>query len=616
MTGLKLEDPTVDVADIEKYRLAFLMQFFVQHKPRFRFPRLRLQDLYQRVIKDPEPTAFCDLVARILRFLSHGDPEISIDHVDQALDRFTVDKRTSYRIQMQRHRNGKPVHQLSAEARAALLDNLIESVYDEQPDFNFTTTGFNTSGLPNGVRSSNGAAGDAVGANDSDNSGLFGTGGGNSSSGGLGLGDGAGGTGDFNEQEDVNVLIKAGQDAQGCSYYYMDDLRLYRERPQSGISSQWDVAVGPTAAQWQAFISSLSRNEKEYDLYYFLQHELFELVKESLDVYELHAVNGELDTSYLRAKEASELTELRRLKGLSSAKSNGPNTDESKFPLTTVTSLGSNGPKSASPAFSGGHGACGIGSAGSSASGAPLTPSSARTPTSAPPATALLPNGYPTPSSTGPSAALTVDATETHGLGKNDQNVFTTRASGSNVTNVQPAWSSDARTPGKARIFGQANGDVTPTASGPVANNLIKLEDVPSETRSPATGLDSSSTAAPTATESLTIPIQTQTVLSATKPSASPGVDSQSLGAGSTMDSTAIIPTESSCLEPSHMERELAAVVSSDPHEKPSPATADVMASWAPSNNRGAIGPSPLPGTPQRAGGQTSGTCLLIDLRM
>lgn len=43
MTELKFEDPTVDVSDIEKYRMAFLMQFFVQHKRRFRFPRLRLQ---------------------------------------------------------------------------------------------------------------------------------------------------------------------------------------------------------------------------------------------------------------------------------------------------------------------------------------------------------------------------------------------------------------------------------------------------------------------------------------------------------------------------------------------------------------------------------------------
>ncbi|XP_018652489.1 hypothetical protein Smp_170680 [Schistosoma mansoni] len=46
MSTLKLEDPTVDVGDIEKYRMAFLMQFFVQHKRRFRFPRLRLQVTY------------------------------------------------------------------------------------------------------------------------------------------------------------------------------------------------------------------------------------------------------------------------------------------------------------------------------------------------------------------------------------------------------------------------------------------------------------------------------------------------------------------------------------------------------------------------------------------
>ncbi|KAF6767909.1 hypothetical protein AHF37_03410 [Paragonimus kellicotti] len=383
MAGFKWEDPTLDVNEVEKYRLAFLMQFFVQHKRRFRFPRLRLQDLYQRVVNDTDVTAFCDLVARILRFLNHGDPEICIDTVDQALDRFTMDKRTPYRINMQRHRNGKPVHQLGATARTALLDNLIESVYDEQPDFNFTS-GFNnshqvTSSLSNGTRHTPNGPSSLDPTDVESASALF------------GQSDlAANETSDYTEPEDVNVLIKAGQDAQGCSYYYMDDLRLYRERPQSGISSQWDVAVGPTTSQWQAFILSLSRNEKEYDLYCFLKQDLFELVKQSLDSYELHAVNSELDSNNLRAKEAAELVELRRRRGLSSSsKLPGIHSDTVKLSLTTAApGMGTSGPKSASPAFSGGHGACGIGSSGSASSGAPLTPSSARTPTSAPPATA------------------------------------------------------------------------------------------------------------------------------------------------------------------------------------------------------------------------------------
>ncbi|VDP81922.1 unnamed protein product, partial [Schistosoma mattheei] len=106
--------------------------------------------MYQKVLKDPDPVAFCDLAARILRFLNHDDPDICMATIDQALDRFAIDKRTSYRINMQRHRNGKLVHQLGPAARAALLDNLIESVYDEQPDFNFTTC-FNSSISTNSV---------------------------------------------------------------------------------------------------------------------------------------------------------------------------------------------------------------------------------------------------------------------------------------------------------------------------------------------------------------------------------------------------------------------------------------------------------------------------------
>ncbi|CAH8858191.1 unnamed protein product [Trichobilharzia szidati] len=402
MSGLKLEDPTVDVADIEKYRMAFLMQFFVQHKRRFRFPRLRLQDLYQKVLKDPDPVAFCDLAARILRFLNHDDPDICMATLDQALDRFAIDKRTSYRINIQRHRNGKLVHQLGSAARAALLDNLIESVYDEQPDFNFTTC-FNSSltnsgrvGGGGGIGTSNNGPGstgfDRMVVDSSQD--LYNS----------GVGGGAGGDiGCTDDPEDVNVLIKAGQDAQGCSYYYMDDLRLYRERPQSGISSQWDVVVGPTADQWLAFIMSLSRNEKEYDLHCFLKQDLFELVKESLDAMELHAPNTELDSNYLRTKELNELAELRRrqlghnnhhkLTSLSSV-------ENDKLQLNNnnnIVSLSASGPKSASPAFSGGHGCgggiSGIGSSGSSSStsGAPLTPSSARTPTSAPPASSLQP---------------------------------------------------------------------------------------------------------------------------------------------------------------------------------------------------------------------------------
>lgn len=142
---------------------------------------------------DSDPVAFCDLAARILRFLNHNDPDICIGTIDQALDRFTIEKRTSYRINMQRHRNGRPVYQLDPSARAALLDNLIESVYDEQPDFSFTNS-FNNPGAMSSL-----------------------------SNGGSNVQDLELASGDLDlEGEDVDVLIKAGQDAQGCSYYYMD----------------------------------------------------------------------------------------------------------------------------------------------------------------------------------------------------------------------------------------------------------------------------------------------------------------------------------------------------------------------------------------------------------
>lgn len=181
------------------------------------------------------------------------------------------------------------------------------------------------------------------------------------------------------------------------------DLRLYRERPQSGLSSQWDVVVGPTTNQWESFIMSLSRNEKDYDLYYFLKHDLFELVKESLNVFELYTPNYELDAPNLRLKELNELNALRKRLGHSDSKAkiNSLDSQQSSFGGDCGGGVGSStaigvvngdgmfnvcnpslsGPKSASPSFFGGHGLNGIGSSGSSTSGPPLTPTSTRTPT-------------------------------------------------------------------------------------------------------------------------------------------------------------------------------------------------------------------------------------------
>lgn len=38
-----VDDPVVDMNDVKQFNMAFMMQFFVQHKGMFGFPRLRLQ---------------------------------------------------------------------------------------------------------------------------------------------------------------------------------------------------------------------------------------------------------------------------------------------------------------------------------------------------------------------------------------------------------------------------------------------------------------------------------------------------------------------------------------------------------------------------------------------
>uniref|UniRef100_A0A5K3FK09 LsmAD domain-containing protein n=2 Tax=Mesocestoides corti TaxID=53468 RepID=A0A5K3FK09_MESCO len=272
---LQVEDPIVNVEDINKFKLAFLMQFFVQHKQRFRFPRIRLQDLYQHILIDTDAVPLCDCVARILRFLRHRDPMVCIASVDEALDAFVSEKRTTHRQALQAARAGRAVADLDAPARALLLEHLIECVYDERPELSF-----------NAVLN---APKDNVVDKD---------------------------VGIFGPPDDESLLIKAGQDATGSSYYYMDDLRLYRETPQSGLSSHWSVAVGPTIHQWTSFIASLGRVGEEADLCHFLQHELFAFVQECIENPYMNQLNDELNSARLLDKEAAELAEIRRQRGL------------------------------------------------------------------------------------------------------------------------------------------------------------------------------------------------------------------------------------------------------------------------------------------------------------
>lgn len=116
-----------------------------------------------------------DLVARILRFLRKGDPSICISTVDEALDAFIGEKRTPHRQELQTARSGRAIANLDAPSRALLLEHLIECVYDEIPTLSIETTTQTVT----------------------------------------------------NESTEDSVLLNAGRDASGSTYYYLDGMSIF-----------------------------------------------------------------------------------------------------------------------------------------------------------------------------------------------------------------------------------------------------------------------------------------------------------------------------------------------------------------------------------------------------
>ncbi|VDM33511.1 unnamed protein product [Hydatigera taeniaeformis] len=280
-------------------------------------------DLYQHILKGSETVPLCDCVARILRFLRHRDPTVCIASVDGALDAFVGEKRTTHRQALQAARAGRSVSELDPPARALLLEHLIECVYDERPDLSFNA-------VLNGPKSNT----------EKD-------------------------VGVLASTDDESLLIKAGQDASGSSYYYMDDLRLYRETPQGGFSSHWSVAVGPTIQQWTSFIASLGRAGEEAELCHFLKKDLFSYVQDCIENPYMNDFADELNSARLLDKEAAELAEIRQQRGLPVVSAPLPQIKSSASPSSQVcvplTTEGGSGSSAAS-------------SSGNSTSTCPLTP--------------------------------------------------------------------------------------------------------------------------------------------------------------------------------------------------------------------------------------------------
>lgn len=128
-----------------------------------------------------------DCVARILRFLRQRDPTVCIATADKALDAFVAEKRDqSHRDALQAARDGLALAELKPASRALLLEHLIECVYDERPELSFNAVLNATSSKATSNQSEDTLFGPEPAA------------------------------------DDDSLIIKAGQDSSGSSYYYMD----------------------------------------------------------------------------------------------------------------------------------------------------------------------------------------------------------------------------------------------------------------------------------------------------------------------------------------------------------------------------------------------------------
>lgn len=149
------------------------------------------------------------------------------------------------------------------------------------------------------------------------------------------------------------------------NFFFLRDLRLYRETPQGGFSSHWSVAVGPTIQQWTSFIASLGRAGEEAELCHFLKKDLFSYVQDCIESPYMNDFADELNSARLLDKEAAELAEIRQQRGLPVAPT----------PLPQVKSLASPSSQVCVPlATEGGSGSSAASSSGNSTSTCPLTP--------------------------------------------------------------------------------------------------------------------------------------------------------------------------------------------------------------------------------------------------
>ncbi|XP_054709210.1 protein BCL9 homolog [Uloborus diversus] len=179
-------------------------------------------DELEEALVDEESVALADIFARLLRYVT-GSSEVLISNFDTFLRNLLIKENAVVPHFLD---NGTTWQDLTPEEKLSTLKWLIDHVYQEKEE----------------------DIGDYL---------------------------------DENYSADELRGICAGQDAFNNIYWYLDDLRLYREYPHKKQSKKGWECVCLTLADWNSFIKQFRKtsNVQEKELYTYLNFELFPIVE-------------------------------------------------------------------------------------------------------------------------------------------------------------------------------------------------------------------------------------------------------------------------------------------------------------------------------------------------
>uniref|UniRef100_A0A1I8IDM1 SAP domain-containing protein n=2 Tax=Macrostomum lignano TaxID=282301 RepID=A0A1I8IDM1_9PLAT len=111
---------------LEDWQLPTILYFLAFHKKRFRFPRIRLTDL-ERVLDNPDAGVLRDILARILRVMRGGDPNVTMQNAEQQLALYFQEKRPQIAKQL----SASKLDDLGFESKTRLLKKVIDYLNDD-----------------------------------------------------------------------------------------------------------------------------------------------------------------------------------------------------------------------------------------------------------------------------------------------------------------------------------------------------------------------------------------------------------------------------------------------------------------------------------------------------